>query len=193
VGFTAAGVLAAASALALVLACTTGVFMLVRESRQYHVLLDEDQKAVADWVSENLSPKANFLHKDVHITPTGTLAGRTALISYNGWMWSHGYNYGDRDRDRQYVLNNVFKDSDNEAYNAARRWGVRYVLCEWCTKHHRAREVEYNEAVARRRSDPSVPLPAYDPDLFLDGQMKRIFSRGRYDVIEVLGYGFPPS
>jgi hypothetical protein len=58
-----------------------------------------------------------------------------------------------------------------------RRWGVRYVLCEWCTKHARAHERE----------------PGFDADLYLDGQVKRIFSRGRYDVLELLGYGFPPS
>ena len=29
-------------------------------------------------------------------------------------MWSHGYNYYDRDRDRQYIMNNALKDSDPE-------------------------------------------------------------------------------
>ena len=88
-------------------------------------------------------------------------------------MWSHGYNYYDRDRDRQYVLSNCLKDSDPEAYNGMRRWGVRYVLCEWCPRHPRR--------------------PGADPDMFLDGQLKRIFTRGRYEVLEVMGYGFPPS
>ena len=36
-------------------------------------------------------------------------------------------------------------------------------------------------------------VPHFDPDLFLDGQLKRVYSKGRYDVLEVLGYGFPPN
>jgi hypothetical protein len=61
--------------------------------------------------------------------------------------------------------------------------------------------------------DPNIVVPAFDPDTqYLDGQVraiyrgrvpsqtlyhhlqiKRIFSAGRYDVFEVLGYGFPPN
>ena len=76
--------LTAAGGLALLLSTTTGMLMITREFSLYHVLLDEDQADVGAWISTNLAPKANFLHKDVHITPSGTLAGRTALISYNG-------------------------------------------------------------------------------------------------------------
>jgi hypothetical protein len=191
---TVATALAVAAAGAFVLSTTTGALMLVRERAQYHVLLDEDQQDMAAWISTNLAPKANVLHKDVHITPSGTLAGRTALISYNGWMWSHGYNYGDRDRDRQYVLNNALKESEPEAYNTMRRWGVRYVLCEWCTRHARPKEAAYNDAIARKsRGEPGVVIPPFDADMYLDGQLKRIYSRGRYDLLEVQGYGFPPS
>ena len=168
-GFTASAALAAGAALAFLLCSATGMMMIRREFSQYHVLLDQDQINVGEWISTNLAPKANILHKDVHITPSGTLAGRTALISYNGWMWSHGYNYGDRDRDRQYVLGNCLKDHDQEAVNAMKRWGVRYVLCEWCQKHSRA--------------------PNGDPDMYLNGNLKRIYSRGRYDVLEVCGVG----
>ena len=109
-------------------------------------------------------------------------------------MWSHGYNYYDRDRDRAYILANALKDSDHEAYNALRRWGVRYVQGEWLPRHPRARQAEYDAAVARKRANPDdkTPLPRFDPDSYLDGQLKRVFSAGRYDILEVQGYGGPP-
>ena len=46
--------------------------------------MDEDQMAVAAYINANIPPKAVFVHKDVHITPSGCLAGRPTLISYNG-------------------------------------------------------------------------------------------------------------
>ncbi len=116
-------------------------------------------------------------------------------------MWSHGYNYYDRDKDRNMVLANALKDSDDEAYQTARRWGVRYILGENLQRHHRPRQQEHEEALARARAAaagskvaaPEGGVPPFDPDLYLDGQLKRVFSAGRYDLLEVLGYGFPPS
>ncbi len=43
----------------------------------------------------------------------------------------------DRDRDRQYIVANSLKDSDPEAVNAMKRWGVRYVLGENMRHHER--------------------------------------------------------
>ncbi len=110
-------------------------------------------------------------------------------MAYNGWMWSHGYNYYERDRDRAAMLENALKDSDPHAYGIMRRWGVRYVLGEWLPRHHRPNEQAYNEAKAAGLAPPNN----FNPDLYLDGQLKRVFSAGRYDVLEVLGYGFPPT
>ena len=173
---------------ALLLLILTGFMMLYREFGLYHVLLDEDQLAVGEYIRNNIPPKAVFVHKDVHITPAGCLAGRPTLVAYNGWMWSHGYNYYERDRDRNGMLENALKDSDAHAYGLMRRWGVRYVLGEWLPRHHRPSEQAYREAVAEGRTPPS-----FDPDAYLDGNLKRVFSAGRYDVLEVLGYGFPPT
>jgi hypothetical protein len=111
-------------------------------------------------------------------------------------MWSHGYNYYERDRDRNYVMANALKDSDNDAYNLCRRWGVRFLLGEWIAKHHRPKQQEWEEAKARKEANPqdeSIVVPNFDPDAFLDGQLRRVFSAGRYDIYEVQGYGFAPN
>jgi hypothetical protein len=71
-------------------ATLTGFMMLYREYGLYHVLLDEDQIATGAWIRANVAPKAVFIHKDLHIVPSSCLAGRPTLVSYTGWMWSHG-------------------------------------------------------------------------------------------------------
>lgn len=114
-------------------------------------------------------------------------------------MWSHGYNYYDRDRDRKYVMDNCLKDSDPEAYNAMRRWGTRYVLGEHLPTHHRPRQQQHEEAIARKaaaktqQEKDAIFVPPFDPDMYLDGQLKRVFRSGRMELFEVMGYGFPPN
>lgn len=148
---------------------------------------------MAEFIKEKVPPKAVVLHRDIHIIPSGCLAGRVTLVAYNGWMWSHGYNYYDRDRDRTYAIDNALKDSDNNAYQAMRRWGVRYVLGEWMPKHERPSERAHKDALERRATDPNVVVPDFNADAFLDGQLTLIKHVGRYDLYEVGGYGFPPT
>ena len=145
------------------------------------------------YIRENIAPKAVFAHRDFHIIPSSALAGRPSLVGYTGWMWSHGYNYHDRDRERKTMLDGALKDSDNEAYQAMRRWGVRYILGESLQEHHSPRKQRWEEARAKQSADPSVAVPEYDPNMYLDGQLKRVYKVGRMDLLEVLGYGGPPT
>ena len=62
------------------------------------------------------------------------------------------------------------------------------MLGENMPRHHRPSQQAHDEAVAKGESPP-----AFDADLFLDGQLKRLYQNGRFDVLEVLGYGFPPQ
>ena len=146
---------------------------------------------MAAYILDKVPPKAVILHRDIHIMPSSCLAGRISLVAYNGWMWSHGYNYHERDKDRTYAIENALKDSDPQAYQSMRRWGVRYVLGEWLAKHTRPSQQQYEDALARHAVDPSTVIPPFDRDSFLDGQLKRIHTVGRYELLEVQGYGFP--
>ena len=143
---------------------------------------------MGEWIRANTPPKAVFAHRDFHIMPSSALAGRPSLVGYTGWMWSHGYPYHDRDRDRKLMIDGALKDSDNEAYQAMRRWGVRYILGDGLAEHHSPRKQRWQEAKAAGQ-----PLPEYDPDAYLDGSLKRVHRVGRMDLLEVQGYGGPPT
>jgi hypothetical protein len=74
-----------------------------------------------------------------------------------------------------------------QAYESLRRWGVRYVLGEWLPIKFRPSEAAHAEAVLEREAAAATPeerarlprVPPFDPDLFLDGQLKRVFRAGR--------------
>ncbi len=98
--------------------------------------------------------------------PSGAIAGRPSLVAYYGWVSNHGYNANDRLGDRDYVLDNV-RDSDERALELLRKWGVAYVLGEHLRRHEHA------------------PGNA-DPDLYLDGKLRRVYRAGRYELFQVL-------
>jgi len=154
----------------------SGLLSVLREYRLYHVLYDKDFKAMGEYIRRHVPPKSVMMHHDTHITPVGLYGGHPSLISYNGWMWSHGYDYYDRDTARKTVIDHMLKDSDQNAYNVMRRWGTRYVLGENAYKWPRDESAE-----------------DFDPDVYLDGSLKRVFTAGRFELFEVLGYSFPPA
>lgn len=64
--------------------CLTGFMMIMREYGLNHVMLDEQQLVTGAWIKEHVPPKAVVVHKDVHITPSGSIAGRPTLVAYTG-------------------------------------------------------------------------------------------------------------
>jgi len=155
----------------------SGVLSLVRENRMDHELYGLEEKDMAAFIDKNVPPKSVILHNNNHRALSGMLNGLPSLVAYDGWAWSHGYNYGSRHNDRNIALDHLIKDSDKPNYERLRRWGVRYVLAEnprvWPSK--------------------KKGQEGGDKDLFLDGNLKRIHVSGRFHLFEVLGYGFPPS
>lgn len=81
-------------------------------------------------------------------------------------------------------MDNVAKDSDPYAYQLLRKWGIRYVLGEYIRKHERPSQREHEEA----RSRGLAHVPPFDPDSYLDGQLRRVYRAGRYEVFQVKGY-----
>lgn len=74
------------------------------------------------------------------------------------------------------------------------KWGVRYVLGEWLPLHFRPSEAEAEErAIARRTAATdeereALPDLPFDPDVFLEGSLRRVFRAGRFDLLQVQGY-----
>jgi hypothetical protein len=150
----------------------SGVLSLIREFRMSHELYGNMEKEVGEFIIKNISPKAVMVHDNNHRCPAGYIAGRPSLAGYDGWLWSHGYDYGERHNDRNFIMGKVTEVEDRAGYDKMRRWGVRYVLGENKDTHDGSGD---------------------NKDLFNGGNVKRIFMNSRWQVFEVLGYEFPPS
>jgi len=152
--------------------CISGWLSIEREFRMDHELYGNDEKDMAQYLIDNVSAKAVIVHSNNHRALSGMLAGKPSVVAYDGWMWSHGYNYGGRHADRQTIMEHLVKDSDVDNYNRMRQWGIRYVLAE----------------------NPRVwPTARKNPQVFLDGKLRRVHQSGRFQLFEVMGYGFDPT
>jgi hypothetical protein len=130
-------------------------------------LLDQDALKMGEWIKTHVARDAVIMHSNYHVQPSGAIAARPSLVAYFGWVSNHGYNANERLGDRDYVLENCLKDSDENAYFLMRKWGVRYVLGEHLRTHANVNEDN-------------------DPNLYLDGKLQRKVTYGRYDLLQVL-------
>jgi hypothetical protein len=79
---------------------------------------------VADWVRQNTSPTAVFAVADDHNNPIPTLAGRTVMIGYPGWLWTYGLgDYVQKGADEMLILQGA-----PSTPALIRKYGVGYVL-----------------------------------------------------------------
>lgn len=77
-------------------------------------------------------------------------------------MWSHGYDYSERDHDRKRIMENVLSQNNAFAQTKLYRWGIKYILYE-----------------ARSAKREKVG------ETFLAGHIKRVFQSNKYHVFRV--------
>jgi hypothetical protein len=65
------------------------------------------------------------------------------------------------------------------------RWGVRYVVAEYAPRHNRPSERAFQEAQAARGRGEDVQVPNFDPNVYLNGAITRVFNAGRFEVFRV--------
>jgi len=61
-------------------------------------LFDKDSVQVGSWVWTATRPEAVFITSENHLNPVNSLGGRSVVLGFKGWLWSHGVSYENRDR-----------------------------------------------------------------------------------------------
>ena len=110
-------------ALAVVLTSTaSGIAALKHESLQRALVFDSEEVAAADYVRRHTAPRSLFLTAPVIEQSVLCLAGRATLRGPTFWLWSHGYEFRDRERDVRAIY-----AGGAEALELLRYYGVEYV------------------------------------------------------------------
>jgi hypothetical protein len=180
----------------------SGAVTLLREfTIEFHELYGPQEAAIGEYLRNYVPERSVILVSNNHRNPIGMLSGRPQLAGYDGWLWSHGYDYGERVRDRDLIFQCITKAEDDACYQRIRRWGIRYVVFE---------NTHFHDPEAKAKGDAILhntpPVPPIDtkqkppaskqlkgPNSYLSNQVERIFTSGRFDVFIVHGYGFAPT
>jgi hypothetical protein len=91
--------------------------------RDRHLLLSTEELRVGEYVRLSTPPRSVFAAAPQHNQPVSLLAGRTVVMGFSGWLWSHGLPYADRERD----LHTIFSGG-RQTDSLLRRYQVRYIL-----------------------------------------------------------------
>lgn len=111
--------------LALLLALVgiaSGLAALQSEDLAVTRLFTDEEIAAARFVREHTSPRALFLTAPVINQPVLCLAGRPVLRGPTSWLWSHGYEFRDREADVRRIY-----AGKPDALELLRYYGIDYI------------------------------------------------------------------
>ena len=74
-----------------IFAGTIDAFRAIRFDLHSHIMYSAEEMALADWAKDQTEPNSIWLTGDNHNHWLFNLTGRQALMTYRGWLWTHGY------------------------------------------------------------------------------------------------------
>ncbi|HEX7836016.1 MAG TPA: hypothetical protein VF469_01070, partial [Kofleriaceae bacterium] len=144
-----------AAALAVVALTATGAVSVAREADLHEQLASTADLALAADLERVLPPDARVLTTDQHNHVVPMLTGRTVVMGYRGWLWTHGIDYHQLERDvaRMFV-------PDVDAPQLFARYGVTHVYVGPGERH------TYHAALDRFRKRYRSVLVRGDVEVF---------------------------
>jgi hypothetical protein len=68
-------------------------YWLQRRELHYFTMYSAEELELAEWVKTNTPVDSTWLTGDQHNHFLFNLTGRQAVMTYRGWLWTHGYDY----------------------------------------------------------------------------------------------------
>lgn len=76
-----------------ILSGTLDLHYIIRHDLHNYVMYTKEEWELAQWVRKNTPKKSLWLTGDRHNHPIFNLTGRQTIFTYRGWLWTHGYDY----------------------------------------------------------------------------------------------------
>ncbi|MDA1079515.1 MAG: hypothetical protein O2840_02385 [bacterium] len=113
--------LAAATCFALL--TLTGTLSIIRQNQVSWRLASSDELAFAKQARATTASTAVFLTADNHNHPIPMLAGRSTVLGYRGWLWTHGVDYQETESE----VRSIFA-GDQDAEALLKKHNISYVV-----------------------------------------------------------------
>ncbi|HXI26450.1 MAG TPA: hypothetical protein VNG71_21530 [Pyrinomonadaceae bacterium] len=86
-------------ALVVLLCVASGLLAVRRGMSEHDLMFTNEQTQAADYVRQHTAPRSLILTAPVFHQPVLSLAGRPIVRGVADWLWSHGYNFQEREAD----------------------------------------------------------------------------------------------
>ncbi|OGD63207.1 hypothetical protein A2160_05425 [Candidatus Beckwithbacteria bacterium RBG_13_42_9] len=83
----------------------------------------KQQLSLAEWIKSQTKSRAVYLTSDNHSHWLPALTGRQIVMGYQGWLWTYGINYQEREND----IKKIFSGG-SEAGNLLKKYQINYVV-----------------------------------------------------------------
>lgn len=117
----------AAMVLFLALSLTSGILdiapRLKVKKENIPVIFNVNAQGLAGFVLNNIPANQLILTGTTHLNLISSLAGRSVLVGYPGWLWTRGINYQEREADVKRFYSDPMANKD-----IIYKYGVSYVL-----------------------------------------------------------------
>lgn len=87
-----------------------------------HLLFSSEELELAEWVKKSTDPGSIWLTDNNHNHWLTNLTGRQALMSYPGWLWTHGLDY----HQQELAMQQLFADPTRT--DSIEKWGIEYAV-----------------------------------------------------------------
>src|SRR6185295_9832656 len=104
------------------LCIVSGLLALQYENVNHSLLFTYEEMAAATFARERTNPRALFLTSPTTNQPILSLAGRPILRGDTAWLWSHGYEFADREADVKAIYS-----GSPEARSLIDYYGIDYI------------------------------------------------------------------
>lgn len=118
----------------IVLIISSGLVDLVprifKNQDQMPIIFDTSAQAMAKFIRQNINERDLILTGANHLNVVASLAGRTVLVGYPGWLWTRGINYQSRETSlRKFYQNPTRSDELLNDYP------IKYILFDNMVKY----------------------------------------------------------
>jgi hypothetical protein len=100
-------------------------------------LFDKNDIELSKFIKENTEKNSLFLTFDNHNNPIHCLAGRRVLMGYRGWLWTHGIDYKQREKDIYSILNGI------NSLELIEKYDIEYIVIDEMNKRNFKVNKEY--------------------------------------------------
>jgi hypothetical protein len=106
---------------------SSGVFDIIprifKNRAQMPIIFDVSAQKTAQFIRQNIKENELILTGSSFLNPAASLAGRSVLVGYPGWLWTRGINYQEREANLKSFYQNPDRDGE-----LLKDYPIKYIL-----------------------------------------------------------------